>query len=133
MSKKKLIISIGLSILMIAMLVLCIIFITKPFSPKYDGEITVEVVNLEGEIIKTKDLHFNNGEKLRDLISNNFENFVIEESEYGAYMISIETIKQDNDNHIYIALYLNGEYATSGLDTLEYTDGSVISFKAEKW
>ena len=133
MNKKKLIFNIAVSVIMIAVLVVCIIFATKTFSPNYDGEITVEVVDLSGEIVKSKEIKFKEEDILRDLVANNFENFVIEESEYGAYVIAIESIEQDNDAHIYIALYINGSYATSGLDSLEFENGSIISFKAEKW
>ena len=133
MNKKKLILSIGVSLLLIAVMVIGIYFVSKPFTSEYDGVITVEVVNLENDIIKSKEIEFNKGDKLRDLVSSNFENFVVEESEYGAYILRIEDIVNDDDLFIYIAIYVNDEYANSGLDTLEFSDGDKISFKAESW
>lgn len=133
MNKKKLILSIGVSLLLIAVMVIGIYFVSKPFTSEYDGVITVEVVNLENDIIKSKEIEFNKGDKLRDLVSSNFENFVVEESEYGAYILRIEDIVNDDNLFIYIAIYVNDEYANSGLDTLEFKDGDKISFKAESW
>lgn len=133
MKSKKNIFSIVISIIMIAILVVVIILVRKPFMPKYDGFIIVEVVNLENENIKTKEIQYKAGDKLRDLISNNFDNFTVRESEYGAYVNSIETIEQDDNLRIYIALFVEGEYATSGLDTLEYSNGMIITFKEETW
>ena len=133
MKSKKNIFSIVISIIMIAILVVVIILVRKPFMPKYDGFIIVEVVNLENENIKTKEIQYKAGDKLRDLISNNFDNFTVRESEYGAYVNSIETIEQDDNLRIYIALFVDGEYATSGLDTLEYSNGMIITFKEETW
>ena len=133
MNKKKLILSIGVSLLLIAVMVIGIYFVSKPFTSEYDGVITVEVVNLENDIIKSKEIEFNKGDKLRDLVSSNFENFVVEESEYGAYILKIEDIVNDDNLFIYIAIYVNDEYANSGLDTLEFSNGDKISFKAESW
>ena len=133
MKSKKNIFSIVISIIMIAILVVVIILVRKPFMPKYDGFIIVEVVNLENENIKTKEIQYKVGDKLRDLISNNFDNFTVRESEYGAYVNSIETIEQNDNLRIYIALFVDGEYATSGLDTLEYSNGMIITFKEETW
>ena len=104
-----------------------------PYEVDYDGSITVEVVDLDGNIVKSKTIDFHDGDILRDLVALNFDNFVMEESQYGAYVIAIESIKQDNDSCVYIALYINKEYATSGLDTLKYNDGDTITFKAESW
>lgn len=104
-----------------------------PYEVEYDGSITVEVIDVDGNLIKSKNIEFIQGDILRDLVSNNFDNFVMEESMYGAYVLSIESISQDDNSHIYVALYINGQYATSGLDTLEYNDGDTISFKAESW
>ena len=132
MNKKK-IIGIIISAVLFIILTFLIIFATKQYSSKYDGTITIEVVELDGNIVKTKKIKFTANDKLRDLVNSNFDNFILEESEYGAYVIGIESIKQDNDAHIYIALFYNGEYATSGLDTLKFEDGSIISFKALKW
>lgn len=104
-----------------------------PYEVEYDGSITVEVIDVDGNLIKSKNVQFVKGDILRDLVSKNFDNFVMEESTYGAYVLSIESISQDDDLHVYVALYINGQYATSGLDTLEYNDGDTISFKAESW
>lgn len=104
-----------------------------PYEVEYDGSITVEVIDVDGNLIKSKNIQFVKGDILRDLVSKNFDNFVMEESTYGAYVLSIESISQDDDLHVYVALYINGQYATSGLDTLEYNDGDTISFKAESW
>ena len=104
-----------------------------PYEVEYDGSITVEVIDVDGNLIKSKNIQFVKGDILRDLVSKNFDNFVMEESMYGAYVLSIESISQDDNSHIYVALYINGQYATSGLDTLEYNDGDTISFKAESW
>lgn len=153
MNKKKLVLFIASSVLALAIFVVAIYFATKPYTPSsnddqntntsdvtdnnnevvYDGEIVVEVKDVEGNVIKSVQIKFKNGDRLVDLIAANFNNFTYQDSQYGAYVTSVESIVEDNDAHIYVALYLNGEYATSGINTLEYKDGSVITLKAETW
>ena len=47
-----------------------------------------------------------------------------EESEYGLYVKVVNGIVADYDvNQSYWALYIDGEYATTGIDSTEITDG----------
>ena len=56
-----------------------------------------------------------------------------EESEYGLYVKTVNDITADYDSDgVYWAFYVNGEYATSGVDTTPVTAGDSYSFKVEK-
>ena len=56
-----------------------------------------------------------------------------DESEYGLYVKTVNGITLDYDKDgAYWAFYVNGEYATSGVDTTEIVAGASYSFKAEK-
>ena len=131
--KNKSIFKIVSLMLLLVVSLLTLTSCVTPYEVDYDGSITVEVVDLDGNIVKSKTIDFHEGDILRDLVASNFDNFVMEESQYGAYVFGIETIKQDDDARVYVALYVNGAYATSGLDTLEYHNGDTITFKAESW
>ena len=133
MNKKSIYKIVSMTFLLVISLLTLASCTVVPYQVEYDGSVTVEVRDLENNLVKSKEIDFKEGDILRDLISQNFDNFVMEESTYGAYVISIESIIQDDDSNVYIALYINGEYATSGLDTLEYNDGDTITFKAESW
>ena len=133
MKKKKLIFSIVVSLVLATLLAVLVYLATKPYEVEYDGMITVEVVNVDGSVVKSKEIGFKEGDKLRDLIASNFDNFVIEESEYGAYVTAIESISQNDNEFVYVALFFDNDYSILGLDSLEFKDGSTISFKAEKW
>ncbi len=56
-----------------------------------------------------------------------------EDGPYGLMVLSV-----DGERHVYEedgmywAFYINGEYAMSGVDTTDVTDGSVYACKAEK-
>ena len=56
-----------------------------------------------------------------------------EEGPYGLYVKTVNGIAVDYDkDKAYWAFYVNGEYATSGVDTTEITEGDTYSFKVEK-
>ena len=56
-----------------------------------------------------------------------------EDSQYGLYVKTVNGITLDfNADGMYWAFYVNGEYATSGVDTTEIKSGETYTFKAEK-
>lgn len=55
------------------------------------------------------------------------------ESEYGLMVDTVNGTKYDyNADGCYWAFYINGEYAMSGVDSTEITDGAEYSFVATK-
>ncbi len=56
-----------------------------------------------------------------------------DESEYGLYVKTVNGISADYDaDGVYWAFYVNGEYATSGVDSTPIAEGESYSFKVEK-
>ena len=56
-----------------------------------------------------------------------------EESEYGLYVKTVNGITADYDTDgVYWAFYINGEYASSGVDSTDITEGDSYSFKVEQ-
>ncbi|MCM1182717.1 MAG: DUF4430 domain-containing protein [Roseburia sp.] len=55
-----------------------------------------------------------------------------DESEYGLYVKTVNGITADYDEDgVYWAFYVDGEYATSGVDTTAVTEGADYAFKVE--
>lgn len=56
-----------------------------------------------------------------------------EEGQYGLYVKTVNGILADyNITGTYWAFYINGEYATSGVDTTPIKEGETYTFKVEK-
>ncbi len=56
-----------------------------------------------------------------------------DQGDYGLYVKTVNGITADyNVDGTYWAFYVNGEYATSGVDTTNITAGDEYSFKVEK-
>lgn len=92
-------------------------------------EFALTVVNTAGEEV-TLEIHTDKetvGEALLDLgvIAG-------EDSEYGLYVKTVngETLDFDKDGK-YWAFYINDEYAMTGVDATNVTDGDSYAFKAE--
>lgn len=55
-----------------------------------------------------------------------------EDSEYGLFVTTVNGITLDWDkDQKYWAFYIDGEYATTGVDSTDVTEGAVYSFVAE--
>lgn len=55
-----------------------------------------------------------------------------EEGEYGLYVKTVNGITADYDKDgVYWAFYINGEYASTGVDATPITEGEQYSFKVE--
>ena len=56
-----------------------------------------------------------------------------DKSEYGLYVKKVNGITADYDvDKTYWALYVNGAYATTGVDSTKVEEGATYSFKVEK-
>lgn len=56
-----------------------------------------------------------------------------EDSEFGLYVTSVNGMTADWDNdQTYWAFYIDGEYATTGVDATEVTEGATYSFVLTK-
>ena len=56
-----------------------------------------------------------------------------EDGQYGLYVTEVNGIVADyNVDQTYWAFYVDGTYASSGVDTTDVVDGSTYSFKVEK-
>ena len=56
-----------------------------------------------------------------------------EEGQYGLYVTEVNGIVADYDvDQTYWAFYVDGAYASSGVDTTDVVDGATYSFKVEK-
>ena len=56
-----------------------------------------------------------------------------EDGQYGLYVTEVSGIVADyNVDGTYWAFYVDGAYASSGVDTTDVVDGSTYSFKVEK-
>jgi hypothetical protein len=124
MNKKKLILSSVLSVLALAVIIVCYVLIAKPFTPKADGEIQIVLVNLDGTIVSDKKIEFNVGDTLEQLLKENYENVAITDG----MIMSIEAFTTPSDWATFSSIYVDDEMSMVGLLDIQFEDGSKISF-----
>ena len=122
--KKKLILTIVLSFVAVVVFVVASIMINDHFASQSDGQIQVQLVNLEGNTTIEKEIDFKEGDTLQYLLENNFDNVVIE----NGMLISIEDFTTASDWSTFISIYVNNEMSQVGLLEIHFTDGTLISF-----
>lgn len=127
----KILISVIASIVAIAIIGLSIHFVMKKPVANYDGTITVEVVERNENVIK-KEIGFVKGDNAFDLVKNNFE-VVYEDSQYGAFIKSIETLLPDETKHEFIFIEVNGKGSEVGITQIELVDKMTITFSISTW
>ena len=67
--KKKSILKIVSLLLVLVVSLLTLTSCVTPYEVEYDGSVTVEVVDLDGNTIKSKTIDFHEGDILRDLVA----------------------------------------------------------------
>ncbi|MGD9909912.1 MAG: DUF4430 domain-containing protein [Candidatus Izemoplasmatales bacterium] len=107
------------------------------------GQITFEVYDEDGEMVAQQEVDFESGDTLFGLLQETFTVYcgdsLGQPSEscdyvgaYGVYIMGIGDVHAF-ETGTYIAFYINGEYATSGIDSMDIVDGNVYQFKYETY
>ena len=122
--KKKLILSIILSIVAVAVFIGAYLMINNNYESDSDGQITVVLIELDGTTAMEKTIDFKEGDTLQQLIEQNFNNVVME----NGMIMSIETFTTPSDWSTFISIYVDDEMSMVGLAEIQFTNGTKISF-----
>lgn len=125
----KKILSLTLALLMLVITCLAIVSCNDDETDTSEKTFTFTVVHADGT---TKDFTITTTETI---LANALVNEGIiagEDGPYGLYVKTVdgETLDYETDGK-YWALYIDGQYAVTGVDSTEIKDGATYSFKAE--
>lgn len=115
--------------LLLSAIILCIfvasaVLLSQSFTSVSDGTLKVELISLDDKIIKEKDISFKEGNLLLELIEDNFNNV----SMSNGMIMTIESLETTSDYSQFISIYVNDQMSEVGLEDIQYTDGTKISF-----
>jgi len=98
----------------------------------YDEEVqfTLRLVGSDGSVISSEPVYAYAGQSVFTALKNSDFPFTYEEQLFGAFLTSIGALKPTENE--YLAVYLNGEYASVGISDLIPENGDKINFKIEK-
>ena len=124
--KKELIFKIVVTFIGIVVVALVGIFLLRDNTSDTKGDITIEVINLNGEKVINDKISFKEGDTLLGLLKENYE--LISDDSYGStFIYDIDEVKTGNDT--FLGIYVNDEMSMVGVDLIELEDGLIVSFR----
>lgn len=124
--KKELIFKIVVTFIGIVVVALVGIFLLRENTSDTKGDITIEVINLNGEKVINDEISFKEGDTLLGLLKENYE--LRSDDSYGStFIYDIDDVKTGNDT--FLGIYVNDEMSMVGVDLIELEDGLIVSFR----
>jgi hypothetical protein len=105
------------------------------------SRVTLELYDAEGTKVATESVDFDENDTLLSLVLSTFgavcqgengenDSTCSYSGPYGTYVLGIGTVVA-NPASEYLAFYINGEYAMTGIDATALVNGNVYAFKLE--
>ena len=124
--KKELVFKIVVTFIGIVVVALVGIFLLRDNTSDTKGDITIEVINLNGEKVINDKISFKEGDTLLGLLKENYE--LRSDDSYGStFIYDIDEVKTGNDT--FLGIYVNDEMSMVGVDLIELEDGLIVSFR----
>jgi hypothetical protein len=123
--KKELILKLVVTFIGIVVVALVGIFLLRENTSETKGNITIEVIDLNGEKVINDKISFKEGDTLLGLLKENYE--LRSDDSYGStFIYDIDDVKTGNDT--FLGIYVNNEMSMVGVDLIELQDGLIVSF-----
>ena len=124
--KKELVFKIVVTFIGIVVVALVGIFLLRDNTSDTKGDITIEVIDLNGEKVINDKISFKEGDTLLGLLKENYE--LRSDDSYGStFIYDIDDVKTGNDT--FLGIYVNNEMSMVGVDLIELEDGLIVSFR----
>jgi hypothetical protein len=124
--KKELILKLVVTFIGIVVVALVGIFLLRENISETKGNITIEVIDLNGEKVIDDKIPFKEGDTLLGLLKENYE--LRSDDSYGStFIYDIDDVKTGNDT--FLGIYVNNEMSMVGVDLIELQDGLIVSFR----
>lgn len=124
--KKELILKLVVTFIGIVVVALVGIFLLRENISETKGNITIEVIDLNGEKVIDDKIPFKEGDTLLGLLRENYE--LRSDDSYGStFIYDIDDVKTGNDT--FLGIYVNNEMSMVGVDLIELQDGLIVSFR----
>ena len=89
------------------------------------GELNVQLVNLEGEVVSDKEVEFKEEQTIVEVLEENYDNVVMKDG----MLMSIEDFTTPTDWSTFIAILVDGEMSPVGLLEIDYQNIDLLTFQ----
>jgi len=131
MNRKNLIFKIIASIIALGLMITAFIVVAKKEGAKDSGTITIELVDLENNVLSTKNHDFKKGDTLFQILDNNYD-LEYQNEVYGVFITKIDELYAPNRNEYFIKIEVNGEFSSVGVSQIKLEDQMIITFTLTK-
>lgn len=119
----------ALALIAIIIIVLMINIISSYEGATDNGQITIEVIDIDQSIIQSKTINYVKGQTLTMLIETHFNDVIFEETTYGPFLKAIEGYVTPNDYSTYLSIYVNELYSVVGINKIKIVNLMVVSIR----
>lgn len=119
----------ALALIAIIIIVLMINLINSYEGAIDNGQITIEVIDIDQSIIESKTIYYVKGQTLTMLIETHFNDVIFEETVYGPFLKAIEGYVTPNDYSTYLSLYINDQYSLLGISKIKIVNQMIVSIR----
>lgn len=113
-----------LTIISLLVLVLGSLYLSNNFTSKTQGDVLIELIDIEGNITDSRQIDYQKGDTLVSLVESNYDNVLIE----NGMLLTIEDFETASDWSTFISIYVNNEMSMVGINDIEFDDDTKVSF-----
>ena len=113
-----------LTIISLLVLVLGSLYLSNNFTSKTQGDVLIELIDIDGNISDSRHIDYQKGDTLVSLIESNYDNVLIE----NGMLMTIEDFETASDWSTFISIYVNDEMSMVGINDIMFDDNTKISF-----
>lgn len=127
MLRKKLILKIIYSIIVLGLIITGFVMLAKREEAKDNGTITIELIDLENNVLSTEYHNYKAGDTLFKILDDNYD-IEYENSVFGGYIIKIDSLHAPNKNELFIKILVNDEFSTVGISQIKLENKLKVTF-----
>ena len=113
-----------LTIISLLVLVLGSLYLSNNFPSKTQGDVLIELIDIEGNISDSRQIEYQEGDTLVSLVESNYDNVLIE----NGMLMTIEDFETASDWSTFISIYVNDEMSMVGINDIMFDNNTKISF-----
>ena len=127
MLRKKLILKIIYSIIVLGLIITGFVMLAKREEAKDNGTITIELIDLENNVLSTEYHNYKAGDTLFKILDDNYD-IEYENSVFGVYIIKLDSLHAPNKNELFIKILVNDEFSTVGVSQIKLENKLKVTF-----
>ena len=113
------------TVVAVVALVAVVFFFAGSNKSDADGSLNVEIIDLAGEVINSKECEYAKEETIVEVLEENFDNVTMD----NGMLMTIDSLTTPEDWSSFIAILVDGEMSPVGLLDIDYQNIKLLTFQ----